>query len=47
MANQILAWVSVFAIIALALAQDDLLQKQPQVVREINNNDGSGNYLFT
>lgn len=43
MANQLILVISVCSIIALALAQE----QQPQVIREKNENDGSGNYLFT
>lgn len=45
MANQLIASIFVLSILAVALAQE--AQIQPQVVREHNNNDGSGNYLFT
>lgn len=45
MANQFIASVFVLSIIVLALAQEE--QSQPKVVREHNNNDGLGNYLFT
>lgn len=44
MANYSIVLVSMLSIVALAVAQDP---QQPQVVREKNNNDGSGNYLFT
>lgn len=51
MANQFLVLVSVLLLIGLALAQEVHLRSQqepePKVVREKNNNDGSGNYLFT
>lgn len=46
MANQFVASVLVLSmIVAVALAQQ--AQIQPQVIRETNNNDGSGNYRFT
>lgn len=45
MANQLIASVFVLSIFVVVLAQQE--QNQPKVVREHNNNDGSGNYLFT
>lgn len=45
MANQLTASVFVMTMLVMAIAQD--VQIQPQIVREHNNNDGSGNYLFT
>lgn len=45
MANQLIASVFVVSMFVMAFAQE--VQIQPQVVREHNNNDGSGNYLFT
>lgn len=45
MANQFIASVFVLSMFVMAFAQE--AQHQPQVVREQNNNDGSGNYLFT
>lgn len=49
MANQICVLVFVLSIVSFVVAQESQLQSQPQpqVVRETNNNDGSGNYLFT
>lgn len=53
MPNQTFVLISVLSVIAFALAQGAQVQSQPQsqpqpqVVRETNNNDGSGNYLFT
>lgn len=49
MPNQFFVLISVLSVIAFALAQGPQVQSQPQpqVVRETNNNDGSGNYLFT
>lgn len=45
MANQFIASVFVLSMFIMAFAED--VQNQPQVVREYNNNDGSGNYRFT
>lgn len=45
MANQLLVLISVLSIVAIALAQNS--ESEPKVIRETNNNDGSGNYLFT
>ncbi|XP_031626375.1 endocuticle structural protein SgAbd-6-like [Contarinia nasturtii] len=50
MANQLFMLMTVLSVVAIALAQTSQLQKsepEPQVIRETNNNDGSGNYLFT
>lgn len=49
MPNQIFVLIAVLSVIVFALAQGPQVesQPQPQVVRETNNNDGSGNYLFT
>lgn len=50
MAKQMCILVFVLSIIVVAFAQEVFQirqQTQPQVVREINNNDGFGNYLFT
>lgn len=48
MANQIIVLFAVLLITALVSAQPQLQStSQPQVVRETNNNDGSGKYLFT
>lgn len=48
MANQTVVLFAVLLITALVSTQPQLQSTpQPQVVREINNNDGSGNYLFT
>lgn len=41
MANQFIASVFVLSMLIMTFAQE------AQVVREHNNNDGSGNYLFT
>lgn len=50
MANRKFILLSVLSFICfVAFAQEFQLQQQlqPQVAREINNNDGLGNYLFT
>lgn len=50
MANQIFVAVFIFSVVLVAFAQEEFQlhhQTQPQVVREINSNDGYGNYLFT
>lgn len=41
--------LAVLSVVGLVIAQDQpqAFLQQPHTVREKNNNDGSGNYLFT
>lgn len=45
MAKQFVLLFCAVSVFVIAFAQE--AQIQPQVVREYNNNDGSGNYQFT
>lgn len=41
--------LAVLSVVGLVVAQNQpgAFVQQPQTIREKNNNDGSGNYLFT